>query len=193
MTRETQQQILELSKSRGALRFGDFVLSSGQRSSYYFDGRLLTLDPQGAYLVGKAIFPQVQAWGAEAVGGPTLGADPMVSAVILTSYLEGHPVRGFLVRKEAKEHGTSRLIEGPLDGGQGKSPRVAIMDDTCSTGGNLFHAIAAAEAEGCQVVGVAVVLDRHQGGSDRLRERGYPFSALLEADPEGGIRVASKM
>ena len=143
MILDPQQQILELAKHRGALRFGNFVLSSGQRSSYYFDGRLLTLDAQGAYLVGKALFPQIHAWGAEAVGGPTLGADPMVSSVILTSYLEGYPVRGFLVRKGAKDHGVGQLIEGPLVIGDGKSPRVAIMDDTCSTGGNLFHAIAA--------------------------------------------------
>ena len=151
MTQNIRQQVLAMAHSLGALTFGDFVLSSGQRSSYYFDGRLLTLDPRGAYLVSKALTPVVLEHGAEAVGGPTLGADPMVGAMVLTSYLQDKPLRGFLVRGEAKGHGRGRLIEGPLQRGNAAGAEVlaginpedspelgpvkaAILDDACSTG-----------------------------------------------------------
>ena len=182
---EVRERILKLALELGALQYGEFTLSSGQTASYYFDGRLLTLHPEGAYLVSRALLPLVQASGAQAVGGPTMGADPMVGALIHASHLAGTPLRGFLVRGEVKEHGTRRLVEGPLEAGS----RVAIMDDTCSTGGNLFHAIAAAEAQGCRVVKVLAVLDRAQGGGDLLRSRGYDFTPLLIAGPGGDVEV----
>ena len=184
---DIKDQILALAKKRGALQFGEFTLSSGISSSYYFDGRLLTLDPEGAYLVGRALLPQVHLWEGQAIGGPTLGADPIVGTVVLTSYLEGNPIRGFLVRKEQKEHGTGRMIEGPLLTGRDQTCRVVIVDDTCSTGSSLIMAIKAVEQEGCTVVGVAVILDRHQGGSEWLLNHGYQFFTLLEADAMGNI------
>ena len=187
MTIDRRERILELAGERGAIIYGDFELTSGARSSYYFDGRLLSLDPEGARLIGQEMLAEVRACGAAAIGGPTLGADPIVASVVLTSYLEGTPVRGFLVRGEPKGHGTGKLIEGPLESGSD----VCVVDDTCSTGGSLFKAITAAEAAGCRVVRVAAVLDRHQGGGDELRRRGYPFVALLEATPEGTVRVAA--
>jgi orotate phosphoribosyltransferase len=186
VTVELRRRILELARELGALRVGEFTLASGQRSSYYFDGRVLTLHPEGAYLVSQALLPLVLASGAQAVGGPTLGADPIVSALVYASYARGTPLRGFLVRGEVKGHGTERLIEGPLEPGS----RVAVLDDVCSTGGSLFHAIAAAEGEGCPVVKVLAVLDRRQGGSQRLQTAGYDFTALLVADPEGTVAVA---
>jgi orotate phosphoribosyltransferase len=185
MGSERRQRILDLALSLGALAYGDFVLSSGARSSYYFDGRLLTLDPEGAYLIGQELLQQALASGAGAIGGPTLGADPIVASVVVASFLEGRPVRGFLVRAEPKKHGARRLIEGPLEPGS----RAVIVDDVCTTGGSLFRAIAAAEEAGCQVVHVAAVLDRREGGSQELLRRGYPFTALLEAAPEGGVKV----
>ena len=135
-------------------------------------------------LPGKAMLPILKECGAEAIAGPSLGADPMVSSISVMSYVEGQPIPGLIVRKEAKEHGGGRLIEGPLVEGM----KVAVTDDTCSTGKNLFHAIAAVEAAGCKVVKVLSVLDRHQGGSDELKRRGYDFVALLEADENGNIR-----
>ena len=183
---EIAAELLELAKARGALTFGDYVLSSGQRSSYYFDGRRLTLDPRGAYLTGMAFFEMLRGYDVEAVGGPTLGADPIVTAVALTSGLDGQPMSGFIVRKEGKAHGMGNLIEGPLEPGS----RVAIVDDACSTGASLFHAVDAAEAEGHEVVVVLAIIDRHQGGSEELRRRGYKFRCLLEATPDGDIRVA---
>ena len=181
------QELLDLAVQVGAIKYGEFTLSSGQKSSYYFDGRLLSLHPAGAYLIGRLLLPIVRKAGAQAIGGPTLGADPIVAAVALTSHLAGTPVPAFIVRKEAKGHGTGQLIEGPL----AKGTPVAIVDDVCTTGGALFHAIAAAEAHGCRVVQVIAILDRHQGGGDELRKRGYRFTAVLEATPEGRVRVAT--
>ncbi len=187
MSKSEAETILELARQKGALLFGEFKLSSGGTSSYYFDGRIITLDPEGAYHVAKAFLPILRECGAQAIAGPTLGADPIVSAVALMSYLEGHPIPGLIVRKEAKQYGGKRGIEGPLAPGA----RVAIVDDTCTTGSNLIHAIEAVEAAGCQVVKVMCILDRRQGGSDEIRRRGYDFTALLEASNQGEIRPAS--
>jgi orotate phosphoribosyltransferase len=185
---DTVERLLQLALDRGALRYGDFTLSSGRKSRYYFDGRLLSLDPEGALLIGNALLPLVRQAGAEAVGGPTLAADPVVTAVALTSQLAGKGIPAFIVRKEAKGHGTEQLIEGPLPPGS----RVAIVDDTCTTGGSLLHAIRAAESAGCSVVKVLAILDRCEGGSDELRRRGYDFSALMVANPDGKITVVSE-
>ncbi|MBI4233018.1 MAG: orotate phosphoribosyltransferase [Chloroflexi bacterium] len=186
MSVERRGRILEVAKARGALRYGDFLLSSGQRSPYYFDGRLVSLDPEGAHLLAQEVLALARACGARAIGGPTLGADPIVAAVVLLSHLEGYPMSGFLVRSEAKGHGTQRLTEGPLAPG---TP-VLIVDDVCTTGGALLHAIAAAEEAGCQAVRVVAVLDRCQGGSESLRKQGYDFEAMLTATPDGEVEVA---
>ena len=180
------ERLLRLALQRGALRYGDFTLSSGQKSRYYFDGRLLSLDPEGAHLIAKSILPILKQAGAQAVGGPTLGADPIVAALALTSYLDDSPIPAFIVRTESKSYGTRQQVEGPLT----PDRRVAIVDDVCTTGTSLFHAIHAAEAAGCSVVKIVVVLDRCQGGSDELKRRGYDFVSLLEADAEGQIRVS---
>jgi orotate phosphoribosyltransferase len=183
MSSAEAEDILELAKKRGALRFGEFKLSAGGTSSYYFDGRLITLDPEGAHLVSRAHLPILKECGAEAIAGPSLGADPIVAAVALASYLEGNPIPGLIVRKEAKQHGGKRAIEGPLATGA----RVAVVDDACTSGASLIHAIDAVEAAGCSVVKVIAILDRHEGGSEEIRRRGYDFVALLEANDRGEI------
>jgi orotate phosphoribosyltransferase len=178
------QRTLELCKELGALSFGKFTLSSGLESTYYFDGRLLTLSPEGATVVAQALLPLVRASGAEAVGGPTLGADPMVASIAMLSHQDGGmPVPAFIVRKGSKDHGMGKLIEGPLP----LKAKVAIVDDACSVGGSLLHAVRAAEDAGCEVVLVAAILDRHQGGSKQFLAEGYSFKAILEADEAGNI------
>ena len=184
MTTE-DERLLEVFKDHAVLR-GDFTLSSGLKTSYYFDGRMVTLWPEGAYLIGRKILHILVAAGAEAVGGMTVGADPIVAAVSVVSHLEGRPIPAFIVRGEVKEHGTQKRIEGPLKAGS----RVAIVDDVITTGGSVLRAIEAVEAEGCRVVKVVVLLDRQQGGSDEIRRRGYDFSAILSADPSGEVRLA---
>ncbi|MCS5655011.1 MAG: orotate phosphoribosyltransferase [Dehalococcoidia bacterium] len=184
---ETVDRLLELALERGAIKYGEFTLTSGKKSSYYFDGRLLSLDPEGAHLIAQALIPLLQEAGAKAVGGTTLGADPMVAAVALASHLGGGAIPAFIVRKESKSHGTKQNIEGPLIPGS----NVAIVDDVCTTGGSLFHAIEAAEEAGCKVVKVVSILDRNEGGSEEMRKRGYDFSALLAATPDGKIEPAA--
>ena len=185
-TADAADRLLELALERGALRYGDFTLSSGRKSSYYFDGRLLSLDPEGSYLIGNALLPMLANAGVSAIGGPTLGADPIVTAAAMASWEHGSPMPAFIVRKEAKGHGMAHLIEGAVPEGA----MVAIVDDTCTTGGSLFHAIDAAEAAGCKVGLVLAILDRNEGGSDAIRQRGYRFEALLTAGEDGRIRPA---
>ncbi len=184
---KTVERLLILALDRGAIKYGDFTLSSGKKSSYYFDGRLLSLDPEGAHLISQALLPIVQQAGAVAIGGTTLGADPIVTAVALASHLSGHAIPAFIVRKESKDHGTKQNIEGPLV----PDSKVVIVDDVCTTGGSLFHAIEAAEEAGCEVVKVISLLDRMEGGSDEMRKRGYDFASLLSATSEGMIEPSS--
>jgi orotate phosphoribosyltransferase len=134
--------------------------------------------------VAKKVF-QLVAGRVDAIGGLTLGADPIVAAVAVISHLEGQPIPAFIVRAEFKKHGTQKKIEGHLP----KGGRVAIIEDVITTGGSVFKAIEAVEAEGCRVVKVIALLDRHQGGSDKLREMGYDFVALLSADPSGEVSL----
>jgi len=183
--RENTLRLLEVVKEKAVLH-GDFTLTSGLKSSYYFDLRLATLDPEGAYLVGKLMLELVSG-KVDAIGGLTLGANPIVTAVAFASFLEGKPIPAFIVRTETKERGTQKRIEGHLT----KGGKVAIVDDVATTGGSLFKAIEAVETEGCQVVKVIAILDRHQGGSDELRKRGYDFIAILSADASGEISINS--
>lgn len=178
------QRLLDLVLEK-SVRYGYFVLASGKESSYYFDGRLTTLWPEGALLVGRTFFEVISRAGVDAVGGPTLGADPIVGAVVLTSQLEGRPIPGFIVRKEPKRHGTQRHVEGHLP----EKGTVALVDDVITTGGSLLRAIEVVESAGCRVAKVVVLLDRNQGGSLELRKRGYDFTALLSADAQGKVSI----
>ena len=172
---EGTRRIREIASEVGAFLTGEFTLTSGKKSNYYIDGKKITLSPEGAYLVGKAIFDEVVKIGVDAIGGVATGAYPIVTAVALVSHLEGKPIPAFIVREVPKEHGTMRKIEGHLKQGS----RVAIVDDVLTTGGSVSRAIEAVEAAKCKVVKVIVLVDRHEGGSDRLKKEGYDFTALL--------------
>ncbi len=168
-----------------SFRYGYFTLSSGRESLYYFDGRITTLSPEGAYLVGKRMFSLIRGAGIDAVGGPTLGADPIVTAVALVSHLEEAPVPAFIVRKDPKKHGAQRHIEGNFpEGGT-----VAIVDDVITSGKSIIRAIEVVEAAGSQVGKVIVLVDRNEGGADELRSRGYSFTALFSADEKGKVSI----
>jgi orotate phosphoribosyltransferase len=180
----TKERLLQVFKER-SIFYGDFILSSGLKSSYYVDGRMSTLWPEGAYLVGKAIFEVLKDIPLEAVGGLTLGADPIVTAVALVSHLEGKPIPAFIVREGLKKHGTQKQIEGNLQ----RNSKVAIVDDVITTGASISKAIEAVEKKGCQVIKIVALLDRHQGGSEKLKRRGYDFSAILDADAEGVVTI----
>lgn len=183
---DSSRRLLILAEEKGALQYGEFTLSSGLKSNYYFDGRRLTLDSEGSVLVGRTFFDRLKTLDVTAIGGLTLGADPIVTAVTVTSYLSDKPITGFIVRKDAKEHGTRQVIEGFLP----KDSDVAIVDDVCTSGGSLFAAIDAAETAGSHVALVMVLLDRNQGGSEEIRRRGYPFYSVLKAGVDGKVGVS---
>lgn len=158
-----------------SLMFGDFTLASGKKSNFYFDSKRTTLLPEGAWLTARAVLRLVRERGiaADAIGGLTLGADPIVCPVAALSHAEGPPLRAFIVRKEAKEHGTGRRIEGNL----APKSRVIVVDDVVTTAGSTMKAIEAAEEEGHTVVAVICLVDREQGGAARLAA--YPFFPLF--------------
>lgn len=170
-------QLAQLLRSKSLMR-GDFTLSSGKKSNYYLDCRLTTLDPEGAFLTGYAVFELLGEMGvkADAIGGLSMGADPIVSATILVSYLEKKPIRGFLVRKERKAHGRQKRIEGL----EGPVEKVVIVDDACTTGASTQDAIDAAEEAGYKIAAVISLVDREEGGSEMLRAK-YNYRAIFTA------------
>jgi orotate phosphoribosyltransferase len=174
--RYERERLIELLQ-RDALRRGTFTLASGRTSHYYVDGRKCTLSAEGAALIGAGVLELLAAeFKVDAVGGLTMGADPIVGATLAlaSSAGLGH-LRGFLVRKEAKTHGTGKLVEGPLEPGSS----VAIVDDVATTGGSSLQAVEAAQALGCKVAVVIAVLDRLEGAAAAFDARGLPFRALL--------------
>jgi orotate phosphoribosyltransferase len=170
-----------------SLMFGEFTLRSGKKSTFYFDSKRTTLLPEGAYLTAAEVLHVVRAAGvdARAIGGMTLGADPIVCAVAALSHLDGPPLRAFIVRKEAKEHGTARQIEGLLEPGS----RVVVVDDVVTTAGSTLQAIDAVLAAGHTVAAVVCIVDREEGGTEKLASR-WPFlpifrrSEIFGAGPE---------
>jgi orotate phosphoribosyltransferase len=176
-----QQDLLQL---RGilrerSLRIGDFTLTSGKKSSYYLDCRMTTLDARGAMLIGRLILDRIRTHKieADAIGGLTLGADPIATAVAVVSAIEGKPLPAFIVRKETKSHGTQKAIEG-YAGKPGS--RVIVVDDVCTTGGSILTAADRAEEAGYKVVAAFCVVDREEGGTEIIAKR-YPFYSLLTA------------
>ncbi len=158
-----------------SLMFGDFTLVSGKKSRFYFDSKKTTLLPEGSYLVAREFLRLIREKGiqAEAIGGMTLGADPIVCPVSAVSHLEGPPLRAFIVRKEAKGHGTGRRIEGNLRPGC----RVIVVDDVVTTAGSTLQAIDAVLEAGFEIAAVLCLVDREEGGTEKLSR--WPFHPLF--------------
>lgn len=160
-------------------RKGTFTLTSGKTSDFYIDGKQTTLDAEGAYLCGKLIFELIRHEDEtiQAIGGMTLGADPLVSAVSIVSFLEKAPIPAFIVRKEAKGHGTESYIEGLKNMPEGC--RVALVEDVVTTGGTLLKVIDRVEAAGFTVGLVITVVERQEGGTEALAAKGYQLKSLF--------------
>ncbi len=152
------------------------LLASGRESDFYIDCRQTTLHGEGARLAGRLFFERLRATEAQAVGGPTLGADPIVTAISLTAALEGVDLPAFIIRKDAKGHGMGNRIEGL--GNLGKGMKVAIVEDVVTTAASTLSAIEAAQAAGLEVVQVLCLVDREEGGSENLAARGFSLEAL---------------
>lgn len=162
-----------------SIRRGDFVLASGARSSYYIDGRKTTMSGQGQLLIGRLALAALDeaGWHPAAVGGLTLGADPVAYAIAHSAALVGRPLDAFTVRKEPKGHGTGRRIEGGFASGMD----VVVVEDVVTSGESALRAIRAVEEEGGRVLGVLTVVDRQEGGRERLQEEDYPLISLFTA------------
>ena len=159
-----------------ALSFGDFVLSSGERSDFYFNGKQVTLEGRGLYLVSLLVLERCAQWGVDVLGGLTLGADPIAAGVAALSGDGERPLRAFIVRKHVKDHGTGTLIEGPP---LRRGDRVMVVDDVISTGASLLTAVDALAGQPVEIVATLAVVDREQGGREAIEARGLHVDALF--------------
>jgi orotate phosphoribosyltransferase len=162
-------KLKSLLKETGAFKTGEFILSSGKKSNYYIDCRKITLHPEGSRLIAKIILEKIKGLKVDAIGGLTLGADPITSSVVALS-----DIPGFIVRKKEKEHGTKQKIEGHIQPGW----NVVIVEDVSTTGASALQAIEAVEAIGAKVVKVISVVDREEGASEALRN--YDFDPIFK-------------
>jgi orotate phosphoribosyltransferase len=172
------EQLVELLAIRSA-RIGEFTLASGARSNLYIDARMTAMSPDGLALIGPLAIAEFElaGWHPDSVGGLTLGADPISYAIAYASFLAGTPIRAFTVRKEPKVHGTGKVIEGPFV----PSDRVVVIEDVVTTGGSALRAIAAIAAAGAKVIGVLSLVDREEGGRERIESEGYVVRSLARA------------
>ena len=179
--KELKEKLLTL-LNKEALRRGKFVLYSGKESSYYLDGRVITLSPEGAYLLASIILEMIKGRNIDAIGGPTLGADPVVGAIAALSHIKQAPIKTFIVRKATKEHGTQRQIEGPaLKGGS----RVILVDDVATTGNSLVEAKQVLDKIGVEVDTAIVIVDRCEGANENLAKAGLRLESIFKIEDFG--------
>lgn len=178
MSQHDKSALVSLLAARSARR-GSFTLASGRQSSLYIDARPTTMSPDGLALIGPLGLSALRdaRWLVDAVGGLTLGADPIAYAISYASAHTASPIRAFTVRKEAKAHGTGKLIEGAFQEGD----RVAIVEDVITTGGSALRAVEAVRAAGGEVVGVLALVDREEGGREALEAKGLEVTSLVTA------------
>ena len=179
---------------RHCIQRGDFTLSSGAKSNYYYNGKRVSLRPSSATLIGEALVDVVLASGAEAVGGPALGAVPLACAVGAAALTRDRDLPVFVVRMEQKVHGARDLVAEPYSDDDrdvvAAGRPVAIVEDAITTGGSVQKAIDAVEALDAGVALVAVLVERHEGGADALREAGYDVISIFRTDAAGNLSVS---
>jgi orotate phosphoribosyltransferase len=171
--------LITLLAERSAKR-GQFTLASGKQSNFYIDARLTTMSPDGLAIIGPLALSALRetGWNVDAVGGLTLGADPISYAISYASAASDHPLRAFTVRKESKAHGTGKLLEGPFREGD----RVAVIEDVITTGGSALRAIEAVRSANGSVAGVLALVDRGEGGRRAIEQAGVAIISLVTAD-----------
>jgi orotate phosphoribosyltransferase len=171
---DERERLLELVRAR-ALREGKITLSSGKVSDYYVDAREVVLDPEGAYLTGRLMLDMIDP-KAVAVAGMTLGADPIVTAISVVGHIEGRDLTALIIRKEPKKHGTQKFVEGPA---LPEGSKVAVVDDVVTTGSSLVKSIERLRNEGYEPIQVVAILDREEGGSEKLKDAGYRLESIF--------------
>jgi orotate phosphoribosyltransferase len=170
--RDRLKQIL---REKSVITGREFKLASGKTSDFYVDARITTLHPEGAYLCGKIFLEMLKDFKVDAVGGYSIGADPIVTAIAVLSHQANHPIPAFIIRKEEKSHGTGRIIEGNFP----KNGKVAIFDDVITSGGSILRGAAQVEKHGGKVEVVMAVLDREEGGREKIEAAGYKFLSIF--------------
>ncbi|MBQ7585638.1 MAG: orotate phosphoribosyltransferase [Desulfovibrionaceae bacterium] len=158
-------------------REGDFILASGKRSDYYFDCRVTALNAQGSWLIGKLFNLVLKDHPIKGVAGMTMGADPLVSSTTVLSQETSRPLHGLLVRKQAKDHGTSQFVEGL--GNFKEGDKVAVLEDVVTTGGSVLKACERLKAANLEIDCILAILDREEGGKDHLAKAGFKFISLF--------------
>lgn len=158
-----------------ALKFGDFTLASGKKSTYYLDGKQVMLHAEGLRLVCEGIIELLSDVDFQAIGGMSIGADPIIGGVLTVAAEQNREMIGVMVRKEPKGHGTQKYIEGPLQPGM----KVVVVDDVVTTGGSSLLAVDRIEEFGAEVVQMVGIVDRMQGGAENFAKRNLPFKSLL--------------
>ncbi|PIQ89832.1 MAG: orotate phosphoribosyltransferase [Candidatus Omnitrophica bacterium CG11_big_fil_rev_8_21_14_0_20_42_13] len=182
-TTELKQRLFGLLK-KYSYKEGRVVLSSGKVADYYIDARIVTLSSEGAYLTAAIILglikacPALDLSGVSAVGGPTLGADPFLGAIAAMAYLDNNPLKTFIVRKAAKEHGSGRRIEGPA---LTRGEQVLLVDDVATSGKSLIDSIKALKEEGLIVKAAVVIIDRSEGAKEALAGVDCPLISIFKA------------
>jgi len=173
-----RQRLFEILKKE-AFSFGKFILSSGKESSFYLDARRVTLNAEGAYLCGKIILEMVKNDKFDAIGGPTLGAEPLVGALGVLSFEASHPVNTFIIRKAPKAHGKQQQVEGPLipDGGT-----VILVDDVATTGKAFVESLDVLDKIGIKVNKCVCIIDRNEGGREEVKARGCELVSIFQAE-----------
>ncbi len=169
-----RQLLIDLIREQ-ALQFGDFTLASGKKASFYLDCRKVTLDARGARLIGEGMLELLADDMPPLVGGMAIGADPITASILTLAGIREQPLRGVIVRKESKEHGTGRFVEGPFESGE----ELVIVEDVVTTGGSSLKAIERCEAVGLKVKRVLAIVDRLSGGKEAFAASGYELTTLL--------------
>lgn len=175
--REALKKIVEAR----ALKRGDFTLASGKKSSYYLDTKQITLHSAGLKLVSQGLLDMLDLSAVDAVGGMSIGADPIVAGILSAAGQEGVELLGLMVRKEPKGHGTNKYVEGPVEPGM----KVVIVEDVVTTGGSALKAVERVQEFGCEVTEVLAIIDRLEGGEAAFAEKGLKLRSLLTIEDFG--------
>lgn len=175
-----KEQLTEILRER-ALKFGDFTLASGKKAKYYLDSKQVTLHAQGLKTVSQAFLDLLSDLEFDAVGGMSIGADPIIDGMITIAAEKNPNLVGFMVRKESKGHGTNQFVEGPVKPGM----KVVIVEDVVTTGGSALLAVDRIQDFGCEVICVAGIIDRMEGGAANFAKRNLEHRSLLTIEDFG--------
>lgn len=180
-TSAARSRLIEIVNKRSFSTGGETKLVSGRSTTFYFNMKPTMLDPEGGHLIAILILDALKGADVDLIGGLEMGAVPLAVAVAVSSQIKGWPLRAFFVRKQAKEHGAKKLVEGLAPGETLQGKRIVVLEDVTTTGGSAMKAIEALKAEGAIIVRVITVVDRLEGAADTFKAAGVPFSALLTA------------